>query len=110
MSSDLCPQCFSVLKVVGEDYEDGDDADNWTDHQVNSNVYNDAITHPDKDESKKKKKPMTMTPTCVRSSPATIPLMNWCFWASDATQATSSGQLQFCFLKTLNKDKEERQR
>ena len=39
MSSDLCPQCFSVLKVVGEDYEDGDDADNWTDHQVNSNVY-----------------------------------------------------------------------
>ena len=46
MSSDLCPQCFSVLKVVGEDYEDGDvndhiddEAGNWTDHQVNSNVY-----------------------------------------------------------------------
>ena len=34
-----------------------------------------------------------MTITCVRSSPPTIPLMNLCFSARAATQATSSGQL-----------------
>ena len=36
MSSDLCPQCFSVLKVVGEDYDDGDD--HIDDEASNSNV------------------------------------------------------------------------
>ena len=49
MSSDLCPQCVSVLKVVGGNYDDGDDDDdhhidddvsNRTDH---SNVYNDLL-------------------------------------------------------------------